>query len=254
MWDEAASLPTANFDDLRDAGLLLLCVPRADGGGSAVYPTCMTVAAEIGRFCGAAALTLKMHTSSMLRTGMLADGTPMPEVQRSEHAKRRAIHFARVVRDGAIYAQPFSGGIGPQGRRWLDVQRSQDLRVARRGSGAPVKRPMYPTKQIPVAQMRIQLENLRSIFVRALHEAGPQPSADEPMRLCAALYNALEGANDIARLAIRTGGAQSMMKHLPLEQLYRDSQCGSSVLPWTAELVLDRMGREALYLPSEKDE
>jgi alkylation response protein AidB-like acyl-CoA dehydrogenase len=64
----------------------------------------------------------------------------------------------------------------------------------------------------------------------------------------------MEGANDIARLAIRTCGGQSMMKHLPLERLYRDSRHGSLMPPWTAELVLDRMGREALYRPGEKDE
>ncbi|MDZ4144271.1 MAG: acyl-CoA dehydrogenase, partial [Burkholderiales bacterium] len=46
---------------------------------------------------------------------------------------------------------------------------------------------------------------------------------------------------------------QSMMKHLPLERLYRDSRCGSLMLPWTAELVLDRMGRETLYEAGERD-
>jgi alkylation response protein AidB-like acyl-CoA dehydrogenase len=74
------------------------------------------------------------------------------------------------------------------------------------------------------------------------------------MRLYAAQYTVMEGANDIARLAIRTCGGQSMMKHLPLERIYRDSRCGSLMLPWTAELVLDRMGREALYEPGEKDQ
>jgi hypothetical protein len=114
-------------------------------------------------------------------------------------------------------------------------------------------RRMYPTKQIAVAQMRIQLENLRSIFLRAVVEARPHPSRDERMRLYAAQYTVMEGANDIARLAIRTCGGQSMMKHLPLERIYRDSRCGSLMLPWTAELVLDRMGRETLYEPGERD-
>jgi alkylation response protein AidB-like acyl-CoA dehydrogenase len=118
----------------------------------------------------------------------------------------------------------------------------------------PVKRRQYPTKQIAVAQMRIQLENMRSIFLRAITEAKPNPSKDEKLRLYAAHYSVMEGANDIARLAIRTCGGQSMMKHLPLERLYRDSRCGSLMLPWTAELVMDRMGREALYEPGEKDE
>ena len=379
-WDEEASFPSANFDDLRDAGLLALCVPEADGGGGADYATYMMVAAEIGRFCGATALTWNMHISSTMWTGVLADGIAMTDAQRGEHAKRRRLHFARVVNDGAIYAQPFSegsaaaagrapfgttatkveGGWRVNGRKifaslsgaanyygilctehkgdeaihgkpdvrdtlylavpatsqgvavsgdwnplgmrgtvsrnltFNDVFVSDDEQLMPRGvyyKGAqtwpamfftlaptylgianaaydftvsylrgeipgepPVRRRMYPTKQIAVAQMRIQLENLKSIFVRAIQEARPNPSADQRMRLYAAQYTVMEGANDIARLAIRTCGGQSMMKHLPLERLYRDSRCGSLMLPWTAELVLDRMGREALYQPGEKDD
>ena len=117
----------------------------------------------------------------------------------------------------------------------------------------PIKRRQFPTKQIAVAQMRIQLENMKSIFARAIAEAKPNPSKDEKMRLYAAHYSVMEGANDIARLAIRTCGGQSMLKHLPLERLYRDSRCGALMLPWTAELILDRMGRETLYEPGEKD-
>ena len=376
QWDENASFPFAKYEDLRRAGLLALCVPQAHGGGGADYATYMMVAAEIGRFCGATALTWNMHISSTMWTGVLSDGVPMSGEQRAEHERRRALHFARVVRDGAIYAQPFSEGSAAAAGRapfgttakkvdggWLvngrkifaslsgaanyygilctedkgdqhpdardtlylavpatsegfsisgewnplgmrgtvsrnlafkDVFVSDDEQLMPRGvyyKGAqtwpamfftlaptylgianaaydftvqylrgevpgepPVKRRMYPTKQIAVAQIRIQLENLRSLFLRAITEARPNPSRDERMRLYAAQYTVMEGANDIARLAIRTCGGQSMMKHLPLERLYRDSRCGSLMLPWTAELVLDRMGREALYLPGEKDE
>ena len=126
-----------------------------------------------------------------------------------------------------------------------------------RGEGAgepPIKRRMYATKQIAVAQMRIQLEAMKSLFVRAIHEAGPNPSKDVRMRLYAAHFSVMEGANDIARLAIRPCGGQGMMKHLPLERIYRDSRCGSLMLPWTAELVLDRMGRETLYESGERDD
>ena len=38
-----------------------------------------------------------------------------------------------------------------------------------------------------------------------------------------------------------------------LERLYRDSRCGSLMLPWTAELCLDRIGRAALYAEGEQD-
>ena len=385
QWDETASFPFPNYDDLKQAGLLALCVPSAQGGGGADYATYMMVAAEIGRFCGATALTWNMHISSTMWTGVLADGIPMTDAQRAEHVRRRALHFSRVVDDGAIYAQPFSEGSAAAAGRapfgttakkvdggWLvngrkifaslsgaanyygilctedkegekpdvrdtlylavpatsegfsisgdwnplgmrgtvsrnlafkDVFVSDDEQLMPRGvyfkgaqtwpamfftlaptylgvanaaydftvrylrgeineaTGEPSRdgerrtvRRMYPTKQIAVAQMRIQLENLRSIFLRAITEARPNPSKDERMRLYAAQYTVMEGANDIARLAVRTCGGQSMMKHLPLERLYRDSRCGSLMLPWTAELVLDRMGRETLYEPGEKDD
>ena len=74
------------------------------------------------------------------------------------------------------------------------------------------------------------------------------------MRLYAMQFGVMEGANEIARLAIRTCGGHGMLKGLPLERLYRDARCGSLMLPWTAELCMDRIGREALYEPGEKDE
>ncbi len=45
-----------------------------------------------------------------------------------------------------------------------------------------------------------------------------------------------------------------MLKILPLERIYRDSRCGSLMLPWTAELCLDRLGHAALYEEGEVDE
>jgi alkylation response protein AidB-like acyl-CoA dehydrogenase len=375
-WDESAAFPFANYQDLQGSGLLRMCIPQGHGGLGADYPTYMMVAAEIGRHCGATALTWNMHICSTLWTGVLADGIAMTPEQRAEHSAGRGLHFSRVVDDGAIYAQPFSEGSAAAAGRapfgtsakkvdggWLingrkifaslsgaanyygilctedkegqtpDARDTLYLSVPATSSGVaisgewnplgmrgtvsrnlsfkdvfvsdaeqlmprgiyfkgaqtwpamfftlaptylglanaaydftvqylrgevpgepPVKRRMYPTKQIAVAQMRIQLESLRSLFTRAICEAKPNPSKDEKMRLYAAQYSIMEGANDIARLAIRTCGGQSMMKHLPLERIYRDSRCGSLMLPWTAELVLDRMGRETLYESGERDD
>ncbi|WP_382322700.1 acyl-CoA dehydrogenase family protein [Hydrogenophaga sp. UC242_50] len=376
QWDREASFPFANYDDLREAGFLRLCVPTAHGGLGADYATYMMVAAEIGRFCGATALTWNMHICSTMWTGVLADGIAMTEAQRAEHLARRELHFQRIVNEGAVYAQPFSEGSAAAAGRapfgttakkveggWLvngrkifaslsgaadyygilctedkgddhpdardtlyisvpatsagfsisgewdplgmrgtvsrnlafkDVFVSDAEQLMPRGiyfKGAqtwpamfftlsptylgiataaydftvkylrgevegepPVKRRQYPTKQIAVAQMRIQLESMKSLFQRAITEAKPNPTKDEKLRLYAAHYSVMEGANDIARLAIRTCGGQSMMKHLPLERLYRDSRCGALMLPWTAELILDRMGRETLYEAGERDE
>src|SRR4029453_1202007 len=107
QWDRDATFPFANYDDLRQAGLLALCVPEAHGGHGADYATYMMVAAEIGRFCGATALTYNMHICSTMWTGVLADGIAMTDEQRPEHARRRELHFKRVVQEGAVYAQPF---------------------------------------------------------------------------------------------------------------------------------------------------
>ena len=376
QWDKEASFPFANYEDLREQGFLKLCVPTAFGGAGADFPTYMMVAAEIGRFCGATALTWNMHICSTMWTGVLADGIAMSEEQRAEHAVRRQIHFARIVNEGKLYAQPFSEGTAAAAGRapfgttakkveggWLingkkiwaslsgaadyygvlctedkgdhhpdardtlyisvpataegfsisgewdplgmrgtvsrnlafkDVFVSDDEQLMPRGiyfKGAqtwpamfftlsptylgvanavydftvqylrgevpgepPVKRRQFPTKQITVAQMRLQLESMKSLFTRAIFEAKPNPSKDEKLRLYAAHHAVMEGANDLARLGIRTCGGQSMLKHLPLERLYRDSRCGALMLPWTAELILDRMGRETLYEPGEKDE
>ena len=94
---------------------------------------------------------------------------------------------------------------------------------------------------------------MRALWWQAFSEAHGFPTKAEVMRMYAAQYNVMEGVQEIAALAIRTCGGQSMLKSLPLERMYRDSRCGSLMLPWTAELILDRMGRETLYEPGEKD-
>lgn len=374
--DRQASFPFDNYRDLREAGLLGLCVPREHGGQGADYATYALVSAEIGRWCGATALTFNMHVCTMLWSGLLSEDLDMDEAERAAHRRRQALHFGRVVRDGAIYAQPFSeggaaaagaqafgttaerveGGWRINGRkifaslsdaadffgvlctekksgealsrrdtlylavprtapgvtvdgdwdplgmratvsrnlvfkdvfvpdeaalmppgvyfqaasRWPHMfmtlaptymgiaQAAYDFTVAYLrgevpGTG-PVKRRQFPTKQIAVADMFIKLEQTRALFLRALADARVDPPKSSRLRAYAAQFTIMENAQDLARLAIRTCGGQSMLKSLPLERLYRDARCGSLMLPWTAELCMDRIGREALYEPGEKDD
>jgi alkylation response protein AidB-like acyl-CoA dehydrogenase len=98
------------------------------------------------------------------------------------------------------------------------------------------------------------LEQTRALFLRNAFEARVDPDKDTRLRLYAGQYTIMENANAISALAIRTCGGQAMQKSLPLERLYRDSRCGSLMLPWTAELCLDRLGRECLYESGERDE
>jgi alkylation response protein AidB-like acyl-CoA dehydrogenase len=118
----------------------------------------------------------------------------------------------------------------------------------------PVKRRMFATKQVAVAEMRIALEQTKALWFQAISEARADPSKSQVLRAYAAQFTVMENANLIATMAIRTCGGLAMLKSLALERIYRDSRCGSLMLPWTAEICLDRLGREALYEPGETDE
>jgi len=379
-WDREASFPVENFADLRQAGLLGICVPAAHGGLGADFATYVMVAAELGRHCGSTALSFNMHVCSTMWSGFIADALDMSDADRSDHERIRSLHFKRVIGEGKVYSQPFSeGGAAAAGRApwgtlasrgedgrggyfirgkkifaslsgaadyygvlctledtahgggnirdslylavpadapgvsvtgdwdpmgmrgtvsrtlrlddvWVPdearlmpeglyfqaaqryphmfatlsptymgiAQAAHDFTVSYLRGEVPntpaVKRRMYPTKQIAVAEMRIKLEQTRALFLQTAREARVDPDKDARMRLLAAHYTIMENANDICRIALRTCGGQAMLKSLPLERLYRDSRCGSLMLPWTAELCIDRLGRESLYESGERDE
>jgi alkylation response protein AidB-like acyl-CoA dehydrogenase len=372
--DSEATFPFEDYDDMRKAGLLGLCVPKAYGGLGADYPTYCLVSAELGRFSGATALTFNMHVACALWTSSLTDMLTMTKAERAEHEHSRRIHYARMVKEGKVYAQPFSeGGAAAAGKApfgtlaskveggWVlngkkifaslsgaadfygvlatedkpdrstrdtlfvavpadaqgvsvvgpwdplgmratvsrtlllkDVFVPDEAQLMPRGiyhqaamrwphmfltlcptymgiaqaaydftvkylrgeveGQPPVKRRMYPTKQIAVAEMFIKLEQTWALFHRVIREARVDPAKRDRLRAYAAQYTVMENCNDICRLAIRTCGGQSMLKSLPLERYYRDSRCGSLMLPWTAELCVDRLGRETLYETGETDE
>lgn len=371
-YDEAAAFPFENYSDMREAGILALTVPAAYGGLGAGFADYGRHAAEMGRWCGATALTFNMHACTPLWMSAIADDLDMDADARARHEANRARHFARIVEDGAVFAQPFSeGGAAAAGKApfgttaarvdggWAlngkkifaslsgaadyygvlctedkpdagladtlfiavpkespglsivgpwdpvgmratvsrtllleDVRVGEDMLLLPPGiyhqaawrwphmfltlcpsylgiaqaaydftidylrgevEGIPVKRRMYPTKQVSVADMFIKLQQARALFDRVLDEARVDPSKEDRLRAYAAQYTVMETANEICRLAIRTCGGQSMLKSLPLERHYRDSRLGSLMLPWTAELCVDRLGRETLYEPGETD-
>src|SRR3984957_15048499 len=109
-YDRDAKFPTENYRDLHRTGLLGIAIPKNHGGLGADYQTYAIAAAEIGRYCGATALTWNMHVCSTLWSGPLADDLEMDAATRAEHEARRAVHFKRIVDNGAIYSQPFSEG------------------------------------------------------------------------------------------------------------------------------------------------
>ena len=110
-YDRDATFPWENFADLKEAGLLALCVPAAAGGLGASFADYARVSAEIGRYCGATALTFNMHNATMLWAGEVSDMLDFTAEERALHHARRAELFRGVVEDGTIHSQPFSEGI-----------------------------------------------------------------------------------------------------------------------------------------------
>lgn len=120
--------------------------------------------------------------------------------------------------------------------------------------GTSERRRKSAVKQGNVARMYVMLEQTKTLWFQAISEAGIDPSREQLMRMLAAQYSVMENANELAQLAVRTCGGQSMLRSLPLERLYRDSRCGALMLPWTSDLCVERLGRDALYLPGETDD
>ena len=61
QYDAAASFPFENYKDMREAGILAMTVPRPSGGLGINYAEYATLSAEMGKWCGATALTYNMH-------------------------------------------------------------------------------------------------------------------------------------------------------------------------------------------------
>src|SRR4249919_1914096 len=95
--DRDATFPIENFRDMHEEGLLSICIPKADGGSGADFQTYCIAAAELGRYCGATALSWNMHVCSTLWSGPLADDLPMSPSERDAHNTRRRMHYRRIL-------------------------------------------------------------------------------------------------------------------------------------------------------------
>jgi alkylation response protein AidB-like acyl-CoA dehydrogenase len=127
----------------------------------------------------------------------------------------------------------------------LDVTRRY-LRGELPGQAAGARRD-HPVKQMGWAQMQLRHQQSRALLYRAVDEAVLDPTEEQLSIGWAAAVTVMEHAAEVASLAIRVCGGQSMLKHLPLERMYRDARLGSTMLPWSAEVCLERLGRAGLF-------
>ena len=372
--DVEASFPTENYNDLREHGFLTLVVPEAHGGMGFTVGEYAMVGAEIGKHCGATALTFNMHQSAILWARFMSDMSNLTEDEKAAYRPMRERQFKRAVDEGAIFSQPISEGghnwtskpiqtncskvdggyvingfkkfaslagncdyysivctehfdgqeprhedcmmfavhkdnpglsiigdwnpIGMRGTTSRDLvlkdvivtpddqmmpsgvfiktlphwphmmalltpaymgiaQGAYDFTVSYlRGDMdglPPIDRRIYPTKRAAVGRMYQRLSEVRALWTQSMLEAQPFPSKAQVMRLYAAQYAVMEGAQELAALAIRTCGGQSMLKDLPLERMYRDSRCGALMLPYTAEIMEDYLSVMTVYDMDEID-
>ncbi|MEM7376901.1 MAG: acyl-CoA dehydrogenase family protein [Pseudomonadota bacterium] len=106
--DDDASFPVDNYHDLAAEGLLTLTVPKAYGGHGFSLGEYAMVGAEIGKYCGATALTFNMHNSSMMWSRFMYEMPHLTDAERAAFAPLRERQFRRAVEEQGIYSQPIS--------------------------------------------------------------------------------------------------------------------------------------------------
>ncbi len=358
--DRHATFPHQNWEDLRSAGLLALCIPTSEGGLGGDFAAYGLVSEELARHCATTALTFNMHTATTLLVGQIADDLDLTTADREQLQRRRATLRRGIVDGGAIHSQPFSegraagatagyateavpteGGYRVTGRkifaslsgaanvhnvlckspgdpriRFLGVpadaegvsiegdwdplgMRGTDSRTLvlndvfvpahnewlppgvfdqaaarwpifymtlsfsylglmrgiidaageylRSGARTGSARRDHPIKQQGWAQMNLICDQAQSLAYRVLATAGVDPSAEQIRRAWSSMVATMEGTAEVASLAIRVCGGRSMLRPSYLERAYRDARCGATMLPWSVEVCLQRLGAAGLY-------
>lgn len=106
--DIDASFPVENYKDLAAEGFLTLMVPKEFGGMGFSMGEYAMVGAEIGKYCGATALTFNMHTSTMMWSRFMYEMPHLTDEERATFAPLREKQFRRAVKEQGIYSQPIS--------------------------------------------------------------------------------------------------------------------------------------------------
>jgi alkylation response protein AidB-like acyl-CoA dehydrogenase len=112
--------------------------------------------------------------------------------------------------------------------------------------GTPARRD-NPVKQAGWAEMQLAHARAQSLHYRVLGESRVDPAPDEIRRAWSAMVTTMEGVAEVAALALRVCGGRSLLRPSRLERHYRDARCGATMLPWSVEVCLGRLGRFGLY-------
>ena len=127
----------------RRRAFLTLTVPKEFGGHGFSLGEYAMAGAEIGKYCGATALTFNMHNSSMMWSNFMYD---LPNLTEADRAAFAPLARAAISPGGGgtrhLFAADFRGRPEldlqaaadqlPGGGGWLGHQRLQEIRLARR--------------------------------------------------------------------------------------------------------------------------
>lgn len=356
--DRTATFPTRNWDDLKAAGLLAICIPRREGGLGGDFAAYALASAEMARWCATTALTFNMHVATTLLVGQIGDDLDLPPDERALLETRRQALWQGIVEHHRIHSQPFSEGLDPTAgafatraeptgggyritgrkifaslsgaadvhnvvchvegdrrtrfigvpagaegleivgtwdplgmrgtdsrdlhldgafapeanewlppgmfdqamRRWpyfymtisfayLGLMRGilDRTRAYLRGEGSPNARRDQAVKQQGWGEMNLIYDRACALVYHVLAECGVDPSREALRRAWSSTATTMDGAPEVAALALRVCGGRSMLRPSYLEQAYRDARCGATMLPWSVEVCLDRLGRYSLF-------
>ncbi|MCH7737480.1 MAG: acyl-CoA/acyl-ACP dehydrogenase [Chloroflexi bacterium] len=119
--DRDAAFPMEDYQDLRSAGLLALCVPEEYGGLGADFETYCLVAEQLAHGNASTALTFNMHCLTMLMMGPLMNGLELSPEAWDRHEELSARRYREVVEQGVFYGQPHSEPLESGSQDELDV-------------------------------------------------------------------------------------------------------------------------------------
>ena len=111
-------------------------------------------------------------------------------------------------------------------------------------SGSPTM-----TKQLALAEVQIQVQEARALLLRSIAEARYRPTPGARMRAMMCHRTLSKVANDVTAEALRICGGRALFKRFPLERMHRDARAGAVMLPWTADICIERVAEMTFGRP-----
>ena len=115
------------------------------------------------------------------------------------------------------------------------------------GDGGATARRSHPIKQQGWAEMNLIYDRAQALCYRVLAESGVDPKPAAVRRAWGSMVTTMDGAPQLASLALRVCGGRALLRPSRLEQFYRDARCGAAMHPWSMDVCLERLGRAGLF-------